>query len=181
MPRIDPVDYDETNPEQRAAWDDMAAGQGRMTNMKRTLLHSLPAYQALMEWYPLRAAVIPFLGERLADIFCHAISSDNDCLICSTYFRRALIDAGEDPEAFVLDEREQLVVDLGRCLAQPLGRVPDELWSRLTAEFRDEEMVALVSFGAMMVATNLFNNAVGVELDGYLEGYRGAENLEPRT
>jgi alkylhydroperoxidase family enzyme len=140
--------------------------------MKRTLLHSRPAYRALMEWYPLRDTVTPFLGERLTNIFAHAISADNDCLICSTFFRRILIDAGEDPEAFTLDEREQLVVDFGRCLAKPFARVPDELYQRLAAEFSDEQIVALTAFGAMMVATNIVNNALAVELDEYLEGYR---------
>ena len=32
--------------------------------------------------------------------------------------------------------------------------------------------MALTAFGAMMVATNVFNNALEVELDGYLEPYR---------
>ena len=32
-----------------------------------------------------------------------------------------------------------------------------------------EQIVALTAFGALMVATNVFNNALDVELDGYLE------------
>ena len=41
-----------------------------------------------MTWYPLRDTVQPFLGERLTTLFAHAISSETDCLICSTFFRR---------------------------------------------------------------------------------------------
>ena len=38
-------------------------------------------------------------------------------------------------------------------------------------------MVALVTFGAIMLATNVFNNVLGVPLDGYLEPYvRGARH-----
>ncbi len=172
MPRIRPVEYAEATPGQRVAHDNVVREQGRMTNMKRTLLHSLPAFRALMEWYPLRDTVQPFLGPRLTNLFAHAISSENDCLVCSTYFRRILTESGEDPDQFALDERERAVVQFGRCLAQPFGRVPDGLYAQLAALFTDEQIVALTAFGAMMVGTNVFNNALGVDLDDYLEPYR---------
>jgi alkylhydroperoxidase family enzyme len=50
--------------------------------------------------------------------------------------------------------------------------VPDGLFARLAAMFTDEQIVALTAFGALMVATNVFNNALDVELDGYLEPYQ---------
>jgi 4-hydroxybenzoate polyprenyltransferase len=40
------------------------------------------------------------------------------------------------------------------------------------AYFEPAEVVALTAFGALMVATNVFNNALDVELDEYLERYR---------
>ncbi len=172
MPRISPIERESANAAQRAAYDDTVSSQGRITNMKRTLLHSLPAFRALMEWYPLRDTVQPFLGERLTTIFAHAISADSDCLVCSTFFRRILADAGEDPDSFALDAREQLAIDFGRRLAAPAARVPGDLYARLSAEFTDEQIVALTAFGAMMVATNIFNNALEVDLDEYLEPYR---------
>jgi hypothetical protein len=85
MPRIRPVERQSANPAQAAAYDDTVSAQGRITNMKRTLLHSIPAFRALMEWYPLRDTVQPFLGERLTTIFARAISADTDCLICTTF------------------------------------------------------------------------------------------------
>jgi alkylhydroperoxidase family enzyme len=172
MPRIRPVSYTEASPDQRAAHDETVRDLGRMTNMKSTLLHSMPAFRALMEWYPLRDTVQPFLGERLTTIFAHAISAETDCLVCSTYFRRILAEAGENPEAFSLDEREQSVVDFGRCLAQPSACVPDDVYAQLKAHFNDEQVVALTAFGALMLATNVFNNALEVDLDEYLEPYR---------
>ena len=172
MTRISPVDPDNANAQQRAAFDDGIARYGRMTNMKRTLLHSMPAFHALMEWYTLRDVVVSFLGERLTNVFSHAISAETDCLICSTYFRRILIDAGEDFENLTLDEREQAVVDFGRCLALPFARVPDELYARLASRFDAERIVALTAFGAMMVATNVLNNALDIPLDDYLQPYR---------
>lgn len=172
MPRIDPIDPESATAEQRAAFDAGVERYGRMTNMKRTLLHSAPAYHALMEWYTLRDVVRPWLGDRLATIFSLAISAETDCLICSTFFRRILIDAGENPDELSLDAREQMVVDFGRCLSQPNSRVPDEVYMRLAAEFSGEQIVALTAFGAMMVATNIINNALEVDLDDYLENYR---------
>lgn len=172
MTRIPPIDPENTTPDRRAAYEGGVKRFGRMTNMKNTLLHSVPAYDALMQWYDLRDVVSPFLGERLTNLFSHAISAETDCLICSTYFRRILVDAGEDVDNLSLDEREQAVVDFGRCLAQPFSRVPDELYARVASYFDREQLIALTAFGAMMVATNVINNALDVPLDDYLAPYR---------
>jgi alkylhydroperoxidase family enzyme len=172
MPRIRPVNPETASPEIREAHAKALQRFGRVTNMKATLLHSLPAFDALMTWYDLRETVQSFLGDRLTDLFSHAISAGTDCLICSTYFRRALIDAGVNPDEVALDDREQVVVEFGQCLAKPFSRVPNELHARLAALFTDEEVVALTAFGAMMVATNVVNNALEVDLDDYLLDYR---------
>lgn len=172
MPRIQMAEYAGTAGAAREAWDRTVRDHGRTTNMKRTLLRSLPAFDALMTWYPLRATVAPWLGERLTDLYAHAISAETDCLICSTFFRRILIDNGEDPDGYAPDEREATVIEFGRCLARPLARVPDELYARLARLFDEEQIVALTAFGAMMVATNIVNNALEVDLDEYLEPYR---------
>ncbi len=95
--RVPPTTYDQLPANAQAAHD-AHARIARITNMKRTLLHSVPAFDALMTWYALRDAVQPFLGERLTAIFAHAISAETDCLICSTFFRRLLIESGENPD-----------------------------------------------------------------------------------
>ena len=172
MPRITPLSYETAPPAAREAHDDHVRRHPRITNMKRTLLHSLPAFHALMEWYPLRDTVQPFLGERLTTLYAHAISSETDCLICSTFFRRILIDGGEDPDRLALDPREAAVVEFGRRLAVSPFRVPDAVYQQVAAHFDPAQMVALAAFGALMVATNVFNNAVEVELDQYLLPYR---------
>ena len=142
-----------------------------MTNMKWTLAHSPVALEALLQWYPLYDEVLPVLGERRVWLFCHAISTQSECLICSTFFRRLLIDAGEDPSALALDEFDSLLVDLGRRLAADPHSVDDELHAALAARLTTPQIVTLMAFGAMMVATNVFNDAMGVELDAYLERY----------
>ena len=143
-----------------------------MTNMKRTLLHSLPAFRALMEWYPLHDTVQPFLGERLTTLFAHAISAETDCLICSTFFRRMLIQTGDNPDRLKLDERETAVLEFGRALAVSPYKVSDEVYRRVQTYFDPSQMVALTAFGALMVATNVVNNALEVDLDEYLQPYR---------
>src|SRR6058998_1167668 len=125
MPRITPITYDTAPAPVREAHDEHIRRHARITNMKRTLLHSLPAFHALMEWYPLRDAVRPFLGERLTHLFAHAVSTETACLICSTFFRRLLIESGEDPDALVLSDRERVVVEYGRQLGKDAHGVSD--------------------------------------------------------
>ena len=174
MARIPPLEYAEAPPGARAAHDHHEREVGRITNMKRTLLHSVPAFHALMEWYPLRDAVRPFLGDRLTHLFAHAVSTENDCLICSTFFRRLLIQSGENPDALVLDDRERAVVAFGRQLGKDAHGVSDAMYDELATRFTPEQIVALTAFGAMMLATNVLNNALRVDLDGYLEPFRAA-------
>lgn len=148
------------------------AAHGRVTNMKRTLAHSPAALTALMQWYPLRDEVAAFLGERSTTLFAHAISTETDCLICSTFFRRILAEAGEDPDRLRLDERDTALVEFGLALGRGNSHVPDAVYERVARHLAPAEIVALTAFGAMMIATNVVNNALRVDLDDYLAAYR---------
>ena len=172
--RIQQIDYATAPTATRRAHDDHLT-VARMTNMKRTLLRSVPAFDALMTWYTLRDATIPILGERLTTIFAHAISAETDCLICSTFFRRILIEAGEDPDHLALDALEQAVVAFGRRLGQSPFTVPDEIYAPMREFYDEEAIVTITAFGALMVATNVINNALDIPLDEYLEPYRREE------
>jgi len=174
MARIEPLSDAEaaSSPHTRAALEAIRAVSGRVTNMKRTLAREPVALRALLSWYDLRDVVQPFLGERLTILFAHAISTRNDCLVCSTFFRRLLIDSGEDPDSLRLDDWERSVVDYGRQLGTDPNAVTDEVYASLAARLEPGQIVALTAFGGLMVATNLFNNALRVELDEYLRPYR---------
>ena len=52
MARIPPLEYDDAPPQTRAAHDQHQQHVGRITNMKRTLLRSPPAFDALMDLVP---------------------------------------------------------------------------------------------------------------------------------
>lgn len=172
MARVEPLSEDRAPPAARAELERQRAAHGRVTNMKRTLAHSPAALHALMQWYPLRDEVAAFLGDRATLLFAHAISSATDCLICSTFFRRLLVEGGEDPDRLRTDDRERTLIDYGRQLARDPNGVSDELYARLAGFLRPDQVVTLTAFGGLMVATNLFNNALRVDLDDYLVPFR---------
>lgn len=172
MPRIEPLTLHAAAPAARAELQRQIDDHGRATNMKRTLAHSPAALSAFMRWYDLHADAVAFVGRRSAMVFAHAISAQTDCLICSTFFRRWLTDAGEDPDALALDDREAVLVEYGRQVARDANAVSDELFARLRRHFDPAQVVALTAFAGLMVATNLFNNALRVDLDDYLSPYR---------
>jgi alkylhydroperoxidase family enzyme len=121
-----------------------------------------------MSWYDLHAEVVGFLGQRSATLFVHAISTQTDCLICSTFFRRRLIESGENPDAILLDDRDRALIEYGRQLARDANAVSDQLFARLKQFLDDRQVVVLTAFGGLMIATNVFNNALRVDLDEYL-------------
>jgi len=174
MTRIAPTDPDGAPEASRALADEHVAAGARMTNMKWTAARSPETLAMLLTWYPLFDRIVSFLGERRAQLLAHAISDRNECLVCSTYFRRILIDAGEDPGALQLDAEDELIVELGRILADDPHGVDDDLYGRLAERYGEQQIVELVGFGAIMVATNVFNDALGVPLDDYLQPYRSA-------
>ena len=167
------LDYETASPEVRAAWDGEIAVRGRITNMKRTFLHSPESFKVMMEFYTVYERLVPVVGKRAVWLFCHAISSGNDCLICSMYFRRNLIDSGVNPSDYVPTEDEQLLIDFGRMFshANPTHKPDPEIWPRIKARFDAVQIVDLTVFGGLMVANNIFNDFLEVPLDDALYDY----------
>ncbi len=180
LSRISPIKVEDAAPAAREELERQIAAHGRVTNMKCTLARSPVALAALMQWYPLYDAVLPILGQRATTLFVHAISSQTDCLICSTFFRRWLVEKGENPDQLALDEREQALVDYGRQLATDANQVSDALYSKLANWLSPEQIVTITAFGGLMIATNVFNNAIQVELDDYLQPFRKGQSLAGR-
>ncbi len=171
MSYISQVKYEEASSEVREQFDDQIRRHGRITNMKKTLLHSVPSYKALMEWYTLRDVVQPSIGERGVNFFCYAISTENSCLICSTFFAQILDELGIDFEAFDFTEQEKLLIDYGRALVSRPHEIPESIYKDLKKYFNEEQIVALTAFGSIMIATNLINTALKVDLDDELVPY----------
>lgn len=171
MAHISQVRYEDASKEVKEQFDYQIRHNGRITNMKKTLLHSLPAYHALMEWYALRDAVEPFLGSRGVNFFCYAISTENQCLICTTFFSQILDELNIDFKKFSFTEQESVVIAYGRALVSNPHDIPDRIFAGLKQFFNEEQIVALTAFGSIMIATNLINTALKVELDDVLIPY----------
>lgn len=169
------TEYDSASEEVKHEYDDQIKKHGRITNMKRTLLHNVPSFKAYMEWYTLYDELVGTVGERALSLFSFAISSGNDCLICSTFFRKILVDSGEDPDCPNLSETEQLLMELGTLMSTDPHNIPDEIYTALKERFSDETIVTIFAFGGLMYATNLFNTVAKVPLDEVLYKYRKSE------
>ena len=165
--------YDELDDAAKAASDQqLEAHGGRITNMKATLLGHVPSFEAYMEWYTLKDELVPYIGERAVSLFSYAISEENDCLICSVFFRKVLIDSGEDVDNPQVTETEQLLMDWGRLIARDPHGIPDEMYGRLEASFNPRLRLILLAFAGQMVATNLVNTVGRIPLDEVLYDFR---------
>ena len=177
MQLIPMTDYETADAAVKAEYDDQIQKHGRITNMKRTLLHDVQAFKTYMDWYTLYDELKPTFGDRALTIFSHAISTGNDCLICGTFFRKILIDAGEDPSNLTLDETEQLLFDFGLQITKHPHSIDKEIYDKLRARYDDRQLVQLIAFAGIMYATNLFNTVAKVPLDDVLYSYLN-ENKE---
>jgi len=173
MSRIKPLSENELSPSVKIAFErHIKDYNGRITNMKATLGHSLIAFEAYMQWYPLYSEVEKILGKRMASLYAHSISCAADCPLCSTFFRKIIIDSGETPEKLELSESEKDVLNFGSSITKHKGNIADHLYNKVAVNYKESEIVILVAFAGIMIATNIFNNVIETEIDEYLSGYR---------
>ena len=135
MPRIAPVNLTDLPPEAQAAVDEHLRQGYRLTNEKLTLLHNATAFEALeAQSYAVDRELQRLVGKRAADFFEYAISVENDCIVCTTYFGKLLRSMGiEDFEGFAFTPEEELMIEYGRAIAKNPKQIPDELFERLRA------------------------------------------------
>ena len=144
--------------------DHLAQGY-RLTNEKLTLLHNAEAFKAIEDSsYSLDRELQRLIGKRAGDFFEYAISEENDCLVCSTYFRKLLKDNGIDFDNFQFTKKEELLISFGRALAKDPKNIPDEIYTELKEEFTEEEIVVITAMGVLMVANNYFNDILKIEV-----------------
>jgi len=178
MPRINPLPEEKTSTEVLIAYQQhRTIYNGRITNMKATLGHSYNAFESYMRWYPLYQDVKQILGERLSPLFAWAISEAAECPLCSTFFRRIIIEAGENPDSLALNEDEQRLLTFGASIAKHRGDVPDAIFEPIRKKYSDREIVVLTAFAGIMIATNIFNNVIQTEIDEYLHLYKKPESI----
>ena len=165
MAYISKIDLSTAPQEVRAAVDNHLAQGYQLTNEKLTLLHNVTAFHTLEESsYELDRELQRLIGKRAADFYEYAISLQNDCLVCSTYFRKLLKDNGIDFDNFQFTKKEELLISFGRALAKDPKNIPDEIYTELKEEFTEEEIVVITAMGVLMVANNYFNYILKVEV-----------------
>ncbi len=172
MARIPPVSDQELQPSVRVAFDRHVKGfNARITNMKATLGHSLLAFEIYIQWYPLYQEVEKILGKRLAYLYAYSISKASDCPLCSTYFRKIIIDSGEKPESLDLTPSQKDMLDFGSGIARCQGNINDHLYNTIAGRYSKADMVVLIAFAGQMIATNIFSNVIETDIDEYLSEY----------
>ncbi len=172
MARIAPIKSTDLQPSVQSAFEKHIMDyNARITNMKATLGHSLLAFDIYMQWYPLYEQVINILGKRLAYLYAYSISKASECPLCSTFFRKIIIDAGEKPENPELTPSEKSLIDFGINIAKSHGNISDGIYASVAKNYSKTDMVVLIAFAGQMIATNIFNNVIETDIDEYLAAY----------
>ena len=137
----------------------------RLTNEKRTLLHNAVAFEALEGMsYAVSAEMKKFTGHRAANLFQYAISLENDCLVCSTYYRKAMADLGlEELDESRFTPDEALLVEYARAIVRNHKMIPDDLLRRLLDRFGEEGVVVITTMAMFMIGNNYFNDILRVQ------------------
>lgn len=168
MAQVSYVEREQLDDAQKAAYDEEVARVGFVTNMKKAILHSPAAHEAYLGSYKIKNALIQTLGKRAFNVYAHAISSASDCLLCSMFFRRQLQADGIKPAEFTPTDIEQLLIDVGSRIGGRQMKLDAEIWARLHQHFDEKTVVNIIGYGGTMVATNIFNSVMEIDLDAYL-------------
>ncbi len=171
MSRVSSIEEGQGSPEQVAAYNDEIARVGQVTNMKKAILHSLPAYKTYKGFYELQKAAKDLVGIRAFNVFAYAVSTGSDCVLCATFFRRLLKEEGIEPRDFTPTEIEAVLLKVGQAIGESRGKLPESVWQELRKHFDETGIVTLIGFAGTMVATNIFNSVLEVDLDEYLEPF----------
>ncbi|MCD7871937.1 MAG: hypothetical protein LUG21_01235 [Clostridiales bacterium] len=164
MARVKFITESEVQGKAKEAYVDLK-NHGKLTNMKEALLQDYATYYAFMGWYTSWDRLVEIIGLRAATIYAHAISTTNSCQLCSLFFISDLKALGIKPDDFVPDEKEKVLIELGKQIVKDPTNVSDELFAKLKGIYTDAEIVVIVGFAAQMIATNNFNSVLRIDVD----------------
>lgn len=164
MPVIDLVDI-ETAPEatKEAVRKHLEKGYS-ITNEKRTLLHNVAAFEALeAKSYEMSKELQKFISPRAANLFEYAISVENDCLVCTTFYKKYMESIGFDIENPDYTDDEKLVIEYARAIVNDRKHIPEDLFERLINRLGQEGLVVLTTMAMFMIGNNYFNDILHVQ------------------
>lgn len=164
--------HDALSAEARAVRDERLAQYGApLTPLEGALLGNVPSFVAYAQWYALKDELVQWIGERAFALFCYSISQAGNCENTALFFRKILVDAGDDPDNPEVTEAERLLMDWGRLLAETPRSIPDAFYAQLEETFSATRRLTLLAFAGQMVAVNLLNSAGRIPLDPELQAY----------
>ncbi len=163
MARIEPIKYEYANEETKLVHDEYAK-KASLNNMKLTLLHDVTAFNVMNGFHTLCDRAKQFLSEFDVNLFCYAISFENDCMACSSVFKAFLDGQGVDFDTLIMTPVQQALVSFGRNVADNPHEVYDDQIEEMKEFFTDEQLVVITSLAAMMVASNIFNTVFDIEM-----------------
>lgn len=171
MPQIPHVDYATASTAQREEHDRELSLRRRMTNMKRTMLHSPAVHRIYAEWFTLADLLRPAIGDRGIWLLSLSIARVADAVIPTGFFRRALIQNGMEPDTLQPSAAEEELMEFGAAFAATGHRIPAGLWERLKARYDATTLVNLTGFAGIMLATAAFTVAAEIETDPEILDY----------
>ncbi len=164
MSVISLIDIDNASDEVKEAVKKHLEDGHTITNEKRTLLHNVPAFWALEgKSYEMSAELKKFITPRAAALFEYAISVENDCLVCTTYYKKYYESLGIDIDHVEYTPEEELVIEYARAIVNDRKHIPDELFDRLKKHIGEEGLIVLTTMGMFMIANNYFNDILHVQ------------------
>ena len=164
MPIIDLVDIETASDDVKEAVRKHLEKGYTITNEKRTLLHNVPAFEALeVKSYEMSKELQKFITPRAANLFEYAISVENDCLVCTTFYKKYMESIGFDINNPDYTEEEELVIEYARAIVRDRKNIPAELFERLKAHLGQEGLVVLTTMAMFMIANNYFNDVLQVQ------------------
>lgn len=163
MARIEPIKYENMSEETKLVHDEYAK-KARLNNMKLTLLHDVTSFNVMNGFHTLCDRAKQFLSELDVNLFCYAISFENDCMACSSVFKAFLDEQGVDFDTLIMTPVQQALVSFGRNIADNPHEVYEDQIEEMKEFFTDEQLVVITSLAAMMVASNIFNTVFDIEM-----------------
>lgn len=173
MARIKPLDIHDLSPSVKVTlgrhWQQY---HDSLTHTKATLAYSLLSLETYLQWHPLYEEVERLLGKRTARIYGHALAQAAESPLCVAYFRKLIVQGGEQPEMLSLSKEEQGLVDFASSLVKYRGHVADHVYEAISSWCSGQTIVVLTAFSGMMVATSMLNNVLEIDIDESLAPYQ---------
>ncbi len=158
---------------------------GDFTNQARVVAHSpeafLHLYGLIDAWRGNGT-----LSRRLVEIAVVTASRVNECSYCVGHHGAALINLGIpaetvdrilDPEPPGFDEKERLVRDYARLVAERAWGIRDEVFAQLKLHFTDQQIVELTIRVGICILFNKLNQALELDLEPGVEADVRARHL----